>query len=1738
MTAYDDRISSLSPYLWFKFNGSGVPTNSGSASSYSLTETGTGTSITTGGSGISGTSYSFPATRGYYSDTDFATNTLNDKIFTIELWYKNSTYTNPDAPTFVRMDAGSSILGFRLVSDDSSETAYRGKAQWFLFGASSSFNIYSTTRVDDNNWHHIVIVANNGTYKLYVDGNEEASSTATIGTFALDTARFNFMSGVTTAEAMNGNVDEFALYTNALSESDIDENFRIGDPKNRILKGDTIGVATVSAATLPAPSPMIAEINPADILIATASMPDPLVVGEGGISVAASPMNATNAIIIDPTLILVRNISTAATLLTATASFPIAGVQKDNNYLADEALATALMTYAYTPIQGPIKTYREEVFQDNPTYYYSYIGNNKSQANEGSLSSISAIAVSGYNSTPNGTSIVQGRLQSGLELIAGRQDRIKRVTPGFTSIADQFGPLQYETAFNRTFNPPISSYADGFSIELWFKPNSDIVNSSGYIISFANAGNTAGDSRVTQWLYLNNVNPENPYVGYGVQQFDGSGNQPLVFIRPNEWNHIVFTQKYIDGKFRERITGYVNGYKVNSWDYWNNGILPQPINNPYKFTIGNRVFLYVGDTSYRYLGADGTVDEWAIYPKVLDTNDVYRHYVSAGKVDVPVETMNASATLISALNTSVNADGVTVATATATGLIDPIFSNQPLFRVIVDGSMQATEASMVRSLTPYTNVYWDKVYSLNRFGKTNLEAPETDQNNLLKPYNLIDFDKDAGDPIVTGSAEKGEWSGYYYGYSLGGDLLPGQKDNQYKITNEITDNAFGWEGLIQVISSGSPTIDYSSNGPAGRMMAKFNGNFWLYITPQTPSYSTESVAANTNSEMLGAYTGHFQLTLNTTKQNSTLICTTPYLTFPKGFVAQIPTYSTLGNVIYKDSDDENQGVKILNQEMYQSQTTIEIEDGKLVWNHYDYLTKENKKLKGTTNIADGQNHFIVVNRTFDGIGNDNKTDKIKRSCLELYIDGQLELRSYDFNDQIWNNNPNFIGAKNKWSWVSSDSYQRLMPLDGDSSGFGAATAAAAGLSSNNLGFTTSNFNRYIATVDENSIFEGKLSDYIYAPNRPLTGNQIEELWQAWQGIIPITGAEPKTATAQMQNVVVTTNSINALRLYWSLNNLENVGATIEDNIYQVDTFNVKNKTITNPRENFNLNISSQEYVKKPDVKLLLDKYISVNSPGAIMVPIPVRGKVGPTYTPTDYRQSYPKDSINYTNWGTFDKQIFQNEELLIGDRILLINQNDPTTNGVWVYNGPLKSLQRPEDMDTAESIYKSTVYVTNGQYSNTYWTCINNLEDIEFATYVGRAFFKGETKPIYYKQIDVSVSKELDNSCPILGDAWRLSIQDTPRFIDINTDIDISKYQVITFMNYPTTLNEIHEQFPDYDKSYAVERYNEFLNNLKTAITNGKSILINSGRLAEDLQLITTTAKVDQLLLDIDQYSAANDLFNKDDSENYFDTHRNIRYRVTNTLAGLTDKPHWILKDFISYIPKEAWKEDQYAAKYEYKTNGLEINDEFYIPSLPILKRQINTYNFNYNNNIKLNNLNAIEPNGLLYGTAITKFSNTIHNGAENPYKDYITTAIIQPNTVVWGNAINGKIFINLVEDSLTTTQKRYNLAVLQTEQNQINESAAKKLWQYSTSRLEKIEDVLTLDLDTKGQFKPSFSGGGPLIQMPTNLSDGKIRNMYDQNQQDVDPILYYAEENEIYNITSVPAYSMNYLGLLWLGGI
>jgi hypothetical protein len=824
---------------------------------------------------------------------------------------------------------------------------------------------------------------------------------------------------------------------------------------------------------------------------------------------------------------------------------------------------------------------------------------------------------------------------------------------------------------------------------------------------------------------------------------------------------------------------------------------------------------------------------------------------------------------------------------------------------------------------------------------------------------------------------------------------------------------------------------------------------------------------------------------------------------------------------------------------YQNLTTLEIEDGKIVFNHFDVPTGETKKFVGTKNVADGENHFIIVNRTMDGFGTDNKENKNKKACLEIWIDGELEIRSYQFDSKYWMNAPEFIGAKFKYEWLSSSIYDSLAGEDGSTDSYGAGSAYVAGYSSTNPFAVASGLNGWAYTLDQDTVFEGKLSDYVYASHRPLTGTEISNLYQAWRGIEPIQAPAPSELLGEIVQPQVSTNNKKILRLFWNLNQEKQTGIQPDQSLISVETYSVVSKLLTSPSETFNLNSSTSKVNLRPDVSALISKYVNIQNPGAIEAMITVRGKIGGFYTPVDFRQSYAKDNIDLYPVGYNEKLVFDDYEIKVGDRILLINQHRSENNGVWVYNGPKNPMYRPTNDTSAEELFNSTVYVKNGTYKDTYWKLTTEYDKITFERNLGGNLYTGTNSAQDWKQINV-INNDLNSSCPIVDDYWRDNVNNDIRFIDINNDIEIDKYDVVAFMNYPESLDEIYSQFAGYDISYVTRAYENFISSLKIAVENGKSLMVNSEKLAIDLELIKKAEIVTQSLQNFDTISSNNNPFEINSVEtDYFNTHRNNKYRVVGVLTGLTDKDTWIMKDFINYIPKESWKNDEYHIKYEEKVDGLEVGDEFFIPSLPLRKVQNTKSGFNYFNNNNAESLIAIKEEDVLSGTVITKLSNTVNNNLPNVYKDYVTTFILQPGDNVWGTTISGKIFVNLVEDALTMSQQGYNIAIIQNPEEYIeveNENLSE--WQYSTTRLINREEGLFENIDYEGQQYASSAGGGPLVQAPTNIANGIIRNIYDINDELKRPVFYGLKTSEKYFTTPIPTLSMTYLGLLWLGGI
>jgi hypothetical protein len=243
------------------------------------------------------------------------------------------------------------------------------------------------------------------------------------------------------------------------------------------------------------------------------------------------------------------------------------------------------------------------------------------------------------------------------------------------------------------------------------------------------------------------------------------------------------------------------------------------------------------------------------------------------------------------------------------------------------------------------------------------------------------------------------------------------------------------------------------------------------------------------------------------------------------------------------------------------------------------------------------------------------------------------------------------------------------------------------------------------------------------------------------------------------------------------------------------------------------------------------------------------------------------------------------------------------------------------------------------------------------------------------------------------------------------------------------------------------------------------------------------------------------------------------------------------MTDFINYIPEQPWLSDEYHIKYTHKENGLTVGDEFIIPTLPLREEQLNLIKSDNQKNSDI--LYGVLNSDILVGTPITSFSQNYYVGnttTANPYANYITTIAINPGSVVQGRTTTGKIFVNLVEDGLTSGRKDYNFAIIQNVPN-TEETASKRLWQYSTSRIKKDTLYLLEQQAYNIQRLPTDSGGGPIVQMPTNITKGTIRNNYDTEYGNAFSTEYNSVENEIYTTTKVSCLSMVYMGLKWLGG-
>jgi hypothetical protein len=772
------------------------------------------------------------------------------------------------------------------------------------------------------------------------------------------------------------------------------------------------------------------------------------------------------------------------------------------------------------------------------------------------------------------------------------------------------------------------------------------------------------------------------------------------------------------------------------------------------------------------------------------------------------------------------------------------------------------------------------------------------------------------------------------------------------------------------------------------------------------------------------------------------------------------------------------------------------------------INKKRVEFSGTTNILDGEWHHVVLNRpspfTFKSGGERYEGE----GCIEIWIDGKLEVRNFEITTSdilptptiLFNDSLN-VGILNYKEYQKTITNPKYVPP------------------------------AWITEEISKTNYVGGIRDYIFRQSLALTPNYIE-LNYAYAMLNSdgsnIEKAPPLTANAVMLNATVTVNTKKVLKLFWNnlLENKENMKNGLElDETYQVYSYSMTHKNLVNPTKTFNLDLNDTQterfFVK--NVKTAIENDVYILRPGLIQTSTSSYainpGTTG--FVGRNLMADYLDDTRGLTEaqpdpWFINNLQ-YGGVELRPGDRILLTGQNKLQQNGIWQFNGGNSALTRVEDIDT-NILENAHVFVEKGNNAGKTYVQTEKITHLR------------KSKQLW-REIDTESNISTIDSYPIFTTPW-VDERGNTRFIDVNSDI-AQDYDIIAFMNYPIESKFINNSLFGEPNNYNKERYEEFINNLKIAINSGKSIYVSSPMLAVDLGVVSKFELISQLHDETgDAQSAAISPFESNEpAENYFNTHRNMKYLMCSPTPGLTDIPTYIMSDFVTYSPNKV--DSEYHIKYTYRQFGIEEGDEFYIPGLTTLPETLNENlpGFIYNQR-GLKDLAVFKVSDVLMGNCVTRLANIIYDkddAIQNPYDDYITTIVATMGS--------GKIFVNCIEDGYAFSRSDYNTAKIQNVQIGENaETVATAAWQYSTSRVNRKNLYDFSDITNPiGQTVPTEGGGGAAIQAQSHASNGMIRKNTNKNDLAYQSDLYIDFNEEVFETTEIPVLSMTWLGLKWL---
>ena len=918
----------------------------------------------------------------------------------------------------------------------------------------------------------------------------------------------------------------------------------------------------------------------------------------------------------------------------------------------------------------------------------------------------------------------------------------------------------------------------------------------------------------------------------------------------------------------------------------------------------------------------------------------------------------------------------------------------------------------------------------------------------------------------------------------------------------------------------------------------WNENALIYLDQGVPSIYTQ--AHNMPNNVREFRSGHIELTFKTNKQNSIIgVGTTKKTNYGTSPVSDTGNSEAefAGSQVFNDSVAVIDKDSAYLQDGFTNSHTLylNLKNGKINIEYFDDygLNKKEFSILGNISVSDDQWHHVVVNFGKPGIVRQGE-NKFNERFIEIWVDGKLDKRTKEYvnNSQIY-----FPTI----DWLLMD--PTLIDNNVDLFTIGRAYTDPSSIRNQVNDYTNNISSDLVNRKFDNAkstAFKGSINHYSSGINSPLSKNEIQERYNLYRGKYNL--AKSIDVKAEMVSPTIYANKKKALKLFWNKLVNENSKNGLElDNNFNVHTYSVTNKIINSSSEVYNVDKSILKQINfLPDVKVVLKDNILILGPGKELLfnrreiwnaQIPESIQLTPNLGLYDALDSVgldfkPETNSRFSAYG-IENLLFSGIALNNGDRILLTNQINKKENGIYIFNGLNKPLTRDPELRSPSQLNNSVVRVIDGYYKDTSWMLSNAITTLNDAQ--------------NWLELEFHPSADDINSQPIFAQRWSNN-NGEERFIDLEQDININDYDVIVFMNYPETNEQIKESFVGYDDFEIKVKYDNFIKSLKNVCAQGASLYVSSPKLAEDLGIVKKFTKVTQELQTSDAHSAAINPFEVNETaERYFDTHRNNKYELATPVVGLTNKETYILTDFINYNPDNSYDYEQYHAKYSYRQFGLQEGNEFIIPGLSLRKITTNENLPGFvQNQRRTETLPVVAPSDILTGTVVTKLANTYYNGStvvNNPYDDYASTIIVYNGQLLSGQPINGKIFVNCVEDGYTFSRQEYNKAVIQIIPTpDTNETAATRAWQYSTNRLNRLPQRINVrELNELGQTTSTNGGGGSLIQAPSNASNGIIRSKTDYNNINYQSDLYASEAEEIYTIQQIPVLSMTWLGLQWL---